>query len=101
MTLFYYKESIFFICKRCTFFKIKNCLFVAVKLTRHAVKRIFVNNGYGIIIDGSDSWSFPYELVKMLYFLNIDSILSRHFKNHRNNFLILSERLPDDINEIF
>ena len=54
MTLFYYKESIFFICKRCTFFKIKNCLFVAVKLTRHAVKRIFVYNGYGIIIDRSD-----------------------------------------------
>ena len=80
-------------------FTIKNYLFGAVKLSRNAIKRKFIYNGYRIGFDWGASWSFSNDFHRNGVIFGVDNSSSKHSENFKNNILTLSEGPSDDTND--
>ena len=80
-------------------FSTKNCLFGTVKLVRNTIKSKFTCNGQGIAFDGKSSWSFGYDFARNVVIFAVNNTSLSHTGNRKNNFLVLSERPTDGIND--
>ena len=49
-----------------------------------------VDSGYGTTFDSEGSWNFENGTARNGIIFDVDSSLSSHVENHKNNFLILS-----------
>ena len=46
---------------------------------------------YGIVFDGTGSWSFGNDFTRNVLFFGVDNSSSSHIDNHKNNFIVLGE----------
>ena len=53
------------------------------------IKKKYVYGGYGITFDSWGSWSFDNGAARNVIIFDVDSSLSSHADNRKNNFLIL------------
>ena len=58
-------------------------MFATVKVTRNAIKRKFIYNGYAIAFDGAGSWSFGNEFAQSILVSSVDNNSCRHSKSRK------------------
>ena len=69
-----------------------------MKSTRIANKGKFTYNGQGIASDGKDYWSFDNDTARNVVIFSGDDSSSSGPDNPKNDFLVLGEKLTEDIN---
>ena len=59
----------------------------------------WVFSRYGIGFSGAGSWSFGSAFPRNVFLFGFNNSSSSNTSNRKNNFLVLSERLTDDITD--
>ena len=72
-------------------FKLKNSLFVATNTVKNSEKEKWVYSDYGIAFYGAGLWSFGNGFARNVIIFGVNTSLSSHADNCKNNFLVLGE----------
>ena len=67
--------------------------------TKNSYKSKWVYPGYGIVFYGLGSCSFGNDLARNVVILSVDNSSSSYSHNDKNNCLVLSKGLTDDVND--
>ena len=67
-------------------------------IVKHRDQSKWEYSGYGIVFDGTGSWSFSNGFAKNVVIFGVDNTSSSHTDNCKNNCLVLGKEPTDDIN---
>ena len=68
-----------------------NSLFEVTNIVKRSDEEKYVYSGYGIAFDGKGSWSFNDDFARNVIIFGVDSSLSSHTDNLKDDFLVLVE----------
>ena len=76
-------------------------MFSPTSIVKNSEKEKWVYGGYGIAFEVKCKRNFSNDYDKNVIIFAVDNRSSSHFDNHKNNFLVLSERDTFGINGSF
>ena len=68
-----------------------NSLFEVTNIVKRSDEEKYVYSGYEIAFDGKGSWSFNDDFARNVIIFGVDSSLSSHTDNLKDDFLVLVE----------